>query len=95
MTGCKCIHQFVGPLQMQRLVLPVTPREKTYTLSNEFRNFKTVCYMRVGASVCECGTPLRDSLDRVRTDGAFNKSTEGFWPGRLRSGGSCLHSHRQ
>jgi hypothetical protein len=70
-------------------------RVQCYTLSNEFRNFNTVCDTRVGASVCECGTSLRDSLVYVRTDGAFNKSIEGFWPRRLRSGGSCLHSHRR
>jgi hypothetical protein len=66
-----------------------------YTLSNEFRNFKTVCDTRGGASVCEWGASLRDSLVCVRTDGAFNKSIEGFWPGHLRLRGSRLHSHRQ
>ena len=69
-------------------------RVQCYTLSNELRNFKTVCDTRVGASVCEYGTSLRDSLVCVRTDGAFNKSIESFWPGRLRSRGSCLHSDR-
>jgi hypothetical protein len=66
-----------------------------YPLSNEFRNFETVCGGRVGASVCVYGTSLRGSLVCVRPDGAFNESIEGFWPGRLRSRGSCLHSHRQ
>ena len=94
-------HQFVSPLWMQvwycrlrqgkRRIL----RVQRYTLNNEFRNFKTVCGGRVGASVCEYGTSLRESLVCVRPDGAFNESIEGFWPGRLRSRGSCLHSHRQ
>jgi hypothetical protein len=70
-------------------------RVQCYTLSNEFRKFKTVCDTRVGASVCQYGTSLRDFLVGVRTDGTFNKSIEGSWPGRLRSRGSCLHSHRQ
>ena len=56
-----------------------------YTLSNEFRNLKTVCDTRVGASAGDYGNSLRDSLVCVRTGGAFNKSLEGFWPGRLRS----------
>jgi hypothetical protein len=66
-----------------------------YTLSNELRNFKTVCDTRVGASVGEYGTSLGDSLVFVRTDGAFNKSIEGFWPGRLRSCGPSLDTHGQ
>ena len=70
-------------------------RVQCYTLSNEFRNFKTVCDKRAGASICEYGTSLRDSLVCLRTGRAFNKSIEGFWPGRLRSRGSSLHSHRQ
>jgi hypothetical protein len=66
-----------------------------YTLSNEVRNFETVCDTHVGASVCEYGTSVRDFLVFVRPDGAFNKSGEGFCPGCLRSRGSCLHSRRQ
>jgi len=69
-------------------------RVQCYTLSNELRNFKTVCDTRVGGSVCECGTSLRDFPVCVRTDRAFTKSIEGFWPERLRSGGSFLHSRR-
>jgi hypothetical protein len=70
-------------------------RVQRYTLSNEFRDFKTACGTRVGASVCEYGTSLRDSLVCVRADTAFNESIEGSWPERLRSRGSCLHSHRR
>jgi hypothetical protein len=83
------------------LVLSVTrkgkdasPRVPRYTLSNEFPNFKTASAALVGAGVREYGTSLRDSLLCARTDGDF-KSIEGVWPGRLRSRGSCLHSHRQ
>lgn len=66
-----------------------------YTLGNEFRNFKTACDTRVGASVGEYGISLRDPLVFVRTDRAFNKSIEGFWSGRLRSGGPSLHTRGQ
>jgi len=59
-----------------------------YTLSNVFRNFETAYDTRVGASVCEYGTSLRDSFVCVRADAAFNKSIKGFWHGRLRSRGS-------
>jgi hypothetical protein len=83
------------------LVLSVTrkgkgasPRAQRSTLSNEFRNFKTAYGTRVGASVREYGTSLRDSLGCARTDGGF-ESIEDVWPERLRSRGSCLHSHRQ
>jgi hypothetical protein len=96
------IHQFVRPNAHASLVLSVTTRGKTSTsscsaklVSNEFRNFKTAFGARVGASVFEYGTFLRDSFVCVRTDGAFNESIETFWSGRLRSCGSCLHSHRQ
>jgi len=88
---CGCKFGTVGYVQGKDASL----RVQRYTLSNEFRNFKTVCGGRVGASVCEYGTSLRESLVCVRTDGAFNESIEGFWPGRLRSRGSCLHSHCQ
>lgn len=66
-----------------------------YTLSNEFRNFETVCDTRMGPNVCEYGTSVRDFLGFVRPDGAFRKSGESLWPGCLRSRGPCLHSHRQ
>jgi len=66
-----------------------------YTLGNEFRIFETVCDARVGASACEYGTSLRHFLVFVRPAGAFNKSIEGVWSGRLWSGGSCLHPHCQ
>jgi len=98
-TGCKRIHQFVSPPGCKFGTVSYVKgkdaslRVQRYTLSNEFPNFKTVCGGRVGASVCEYGTSLRESLVCVRTDGAFNESIKGFWPGRLRSRGSCLHSH--
>jgi hypothetical protein len=99
-TGRKGIHQF-GPLRMQVWYCRLREREKDaspeqrYTLSNELRNFKTACGTRVGASVREYGTFLRDCLVCTRTDGAFNESIEGFWFGRLRPRGFCLHSFRQ
>ena len=65
-----------------------------YTLSDEFRNYKMLFDARVGTSACEYRTSLRHSIVCARTGGAY-KSIEGFRPGRLRSGGSCLHSHRQ
>jgi len=70
-------------------------RAQRRTLSNEFRNFKTACGTRVGASVREYGTSLRDSRARVRTDAAFNESIKSFWSRRLWSGGSCVHTHRR
>jgi len=100
-TACKRNHQFVGPLRMQvwycrlRQGKGASLRAQRYTLSNEFRNFKTACGTLVGASVGEYGTPLRDSLVCVRTDAALNESIEILCSGRVRSGGSCLHPHRQ
>jgi hypothetical protein len=88
---CGCKFGTVGYVNRKDASL----RVQRYAVSNEFRNFKTVCGGRVGASVCEYGTSLRECLVCVRTDGAFNESIEGFWPGRLRSRGSCLYSHRQ
>ena len=99
-TSCKRIHQFVGACGCKFGTVGyeeekyASLRVQRYTLSNEFRNFKTACGTRVGASVCEYGTSLRDSLVRAWAD-AFNESIEGLWPGRLRSRGSCLHSHRR
>jgi hypothetical protein len=100
-TGCKRIHQFVSLCVCKFGNVgygkgkDASLRVQRYTLSNEFRNFTKVCGGRVGASVCKYGTSLRESLVGVRTDGAFNESIEDFWPGRLRSRGSCLYSHRQ
>lgn len=86
------------------LVLSVTTRRKRksaslrvrrYTLSNAFHNFKTAYGMRTGASVSEYGTSLRVCLVGDRTDAVFDESIEDLWSGRVRSGGSCLHPHRQ
>ena len=71
------------------------PPWECYTLSNEFHNFNTAYGMRKGASVSEDGTSLRVCLVGVRTDTAFDESIEDLWSGRVRSGGSCLHPHRQ
>ncbi len=91
MVPCGCKFGTVGYDKVKDASL----RVQRYNLSNEFRNFKSACSGRMGASVCEYGTSLRDFLVCVRTDGAFSESIEGFWAGRLRSRGSCLYSHRQ
>ncbi len=70
-------------------------RVQCYTLGNEVGNFKTIRDTRVGASVREYGNSLRGSLVCFRTNDAFNKSIEGFWLGRLRPRGPCLHTHCQ
>jgi len=49
----------------------------------------------MGANVSEYGTALRDCLVAARTDAAFDESIAALWPGRVRSGGSCVHPHRQ
>ena len=84
MTGCKRTHQLIGLWRCKFGTVgydkekDASRRVQRRTLSNEFRNFKMACGARVGASVCECRTSLRDSRARVRTDAAFNKSIEDF-----------------
>ena len=66
-----------------------------YTLSNEFHNFKMANSMCMSASLGEYGTSLRDCLVGVWTGAALNEPIQDLWSGRVRSGGSRLHPHRQ
>src|SRR6266567_3914791 len=84
-TACKCT---INSLTLSGYKIGIVAYDRAkdgsliaqcYPLSNEFRNFETVCGGRVGASVCEYGTSVRDFLLFVRPDGAFNESIEGFW----------------
>src|SRR4029077_5760428 len=60
---------------------------------NELRNFEMV-YGR-GARANEFSSSLLFRFVAMRTDAAFDESVEDLRSGRMRSGGSCLHPHRQ
>ena len=65
-----------------------------YTLSNEFYDFKMANGMRMGASLGEYGTSLRNCFVDVWTGAALDEPIQNLWSGRVRSGGPCLHPHR-
>jgi hypothetical protein len=68
---------------------------RRYTRIDEFHKFKASRRICTGTRDTDGRSSLRLYVAGVRTDAAFDESIEELWSGRVRSGGSYLHPHRQ